>query len=747
MVVFHPVFDSILLVIVSAMTVLLVIGFFRVKRQELTPRRGRILLTLRLATLFLLVFAMVRPAVVYRKKRLLPATLVLMMDASESMSIPDEAGGQTRYDLVRASLNQSAKTLAELESRCEILPFAFDRNLHPLKMAQGNIDLPEKPTGRETAIGASLQQVLEQTAGKRLLGTVLFSDGTQRARPPYDFLPQAAANWFRDNGGSISVVRLGNAAGLGTREETAIQDMTANDRVFIKNELLISGNLRVSGHMNQKIPIALYYETAQGEMSEVARQEITVNDDRKLIPYQFTYVPQVPGQWKLSVSVVNPDGVPLQPNQTASRFVRVMDHGVNVLYIEGTWRVEQKFLRLAVDASPDIQLQYIGRPSGSLKEFFKPGEFAAYILGDIDSTAFLPGDLQALADTVRQGAGLLMIGGNKTFGGGGYFDTPLADILPVVMNPLDRITTQESASDQGITGEVQMLPSVLGKNDYLMRLTPNRTENEKLWKSLPKLNGINRFGRLKPAAKTIAETSAGQPILVTQMYGAGRIAAFAGDTTWRWATFGHDQEHKRFWRQMVLWLAKMEEMLDGDCWVELEKNRFFPGDVIPFKIHVQTKTGEEILSTNATASVRTSSGEEIPVVLTDENGILTGSFRATEKSGDYAIHVTTEIPSGESSEREIKTAVNRFMVIDQNLELENPIASPSVLENIATITGGETVTPENLAAFLRKLADKSEELAEFHETKSTLYDSWLFFTIFVLIFSLEWFLRKRWGLV
>ena len=64
-------------------------------------------------------------------------------------------------------------------------------------------------------------------------------------------------------------------------------------------------------------------------------------------------------------------------NNELSTFVTVLKGGVNVLYLEGALRVDQKFLRRSLDASPDIKVDYVrldqrdpqaaaGRPAGTL---------------------------------------------------------------------------------------------------------------------------------------------------------------------------------------------------------------------------------------------------------------------------------------------------------------------------------------------------------------------------------------------
>jgi hypothetical protein len=45
------------------------------------------------------------------------------------------------------------------------------------------------------------------------------------------------------------------------------------------------------------------------------------------------------------------------------------------------------------------------------------------------------------------------------------------------------------------------------------------------------------------------------------------------------------------------------------------------------------------------------------------------------------------------------------------------------------------------------LAAQTEDLEVRHETKFTFWDTWPFFLVLVSLLTVDWFLRKRWGLV
>ena len=467
---FYPIADSYLLVGTAA---LVLVGLLMVRpgRGKTTRNRMITLIGLRLAVVLLIVLAMLRPTLVYTQTEREAATLVVLVDRSRSMSVPDEVGGKTRWQALRRTLAEAKPALAELGDDLEIAAFTFDAEAYPVDVIQGEIRLGDEADGRQTAIGAALEDVLRRQAGKRLLGIVLLSDGAQRARPPRDVLPQTAAGRLKPLGYPLFTVRFGKSRGLGQAQDVAVKDLLANQRVFVKNELTVTGQVRVDGFVNREISVQLLVETSPGRMEPVDQQNLKVMADGELIPVTFTYVPQLPGEYKISLEAVERPGELVRTNNRLSTFVNVLKGGLNVLYLESfPPRTEQKFLRWALDASPDVNVDTVHidprRPDtrpADLSERFKPGKYEAYILGDLDASVFQAGELADLADTVSQGAGLIMLGGFHSFGPGGYAETPLASVLPVRMNRFERQGLDDEISeDLHLAGPLKMMPTQLG---------------------------------------------------------------------------------------------------------------------------------------------------------------------------------------------------------------------------------------------------------------------------------------------
>ncbi len=295
-------------------------------------------------------------------------------------------------------------------------------------------------------------------------------------------------------------------------------------------------------------------------------------------------------------------GERITTNNELSTFVNVLDGGLNVLYLEGEPRAEQKFIRRSLATSPDIKVDFEWERDRDSwpKDFadkFQPGRYNVYILGDLDSSVFKTEDLRRLRDAVNQGAGLIMLGGFHSFWPGGYQKTPLADVLPLEARPVDQLSRQDfdakiredlhlkpvplpDGFGPGKTG-IKMLPDPRFGYEAPMRLG-TREQNRQAWEKLPPLEGANKFEALKPAARPLAVTGDGKPLLVASEPGNGRVLAFAGDTTWHWVMQGFENEHKRFWRQVVLWLAKKDESDEQKVWIKLQQRRFSPGAKIEF---------------------------------------------------------------------------------------------------------------------------------------------------------------------
>jgi hypothetical protein len=752
---YYPIADSFWLGAAIAAAMLTIVVLVGPGRARLSLRRRLTLALIRCGIILLVLLAMLRPTLVYTETHKEKATLVLMVDQSRSMQVRDALNDKSRWDSLRATLDDSLPALRKLGRDFEIKLYTFDAETHPLEMKDGNIALPNVPTGQQTAIGAALDDVLRQENGKRLLGIVLLTDGRQQALPPRDLPAQDVASRLRHQGYPIYPVVFGESRGLGGVQDVAVVDFPPPAAIFMKTAMSVDGQIKVSGYVNQKIPVRLLMGSSKDKMQVIGETTVTADQDGKTVKVHFDYTPETPGEFKLTLEAVPQPGELVTTNNRLSSFVNVLKGGLHVLYIEGTPRVEQKFLRRSLDASRDMKVDSIRLDPQHLREtkpadfaeLLKPGKYDVYILGDVDVTAFTAADLKELRDTINGGKGLVTLGGFHSYGPGGYYDTPLADVLPVEMDRLERQRWNEPPrEDVHLKGPVRMEPTPRGLRHFVLMLAAGAEANKLAWHTLPPLKGANLFNssRLKPGADVLADAEGKEdnPLLVTQAYGAGRVIAFAGDSTWLWWMHGYQSAHKRFWRQIVLWLAHKDQEKQGNVWVRLDNTRFFQGNRVEFTAGAQTPHNEPIADAEIKVEIVKPDDKRAPVVMVTREDHTVGSFRDTQQPGDYTIEVSAT-RNGEL----LGAARAQFTVAEQDLELDNASSNPDAMKGIAKASGGDVVRAEMLPKWLEELMKKTDYLDVKQETKKTLWDTWsLFFSVLALL-TIEWYFRKRWGMV
>jgi hypothetical protein len=409
-----------------------------------------------------------------------------------------------------------------------------------------------------------------------------------------------------------------------------------------------------------------------------------------------------------------------------------------------------KFVR-RIDESPDIRLDLkpirlpaAGGKSSIEPDWFEPERFDVYIIGSVPARLFGNNLLEKLAQRVEQGAGLLMTGGTLSFGPGGYADTALADLLPVRMQRTELQNGDQIDPSLHYDEPLQMLPTAQGVQHFVMRIdSPDK--NMARWKALPPLDGGNRFNDLKSGAVVLAESAEGRhPLLVAQQYGRGRVMAFAGDSTYLWylARPKHE-EHQRFWQQVVQWLAHKDQQGDESIWLKLDARRFRVGQPVGLTFGARDAEKRPIDDADFKIEV-TGPGDAKQNVLPQRSGVdYVARFLETAQPGEYRVRVEAE-KAGQSIG---VPAEARFIVYEQDLELHNPAADFTLLDEISRITGGVTVPPEELGAHLRRLAQQGLDVEVTEIKRVSLWDNWPVLVAFALALSGEWYLRKRRGLV
>ena len=235
---------------------------------------------------------------------------------------------------------------------------------------------------------------------------------------------------------------------------------------------------------------------------------------------------------------------------THSLHIKGVDSFTTSSYVEGADRLRE------VLAAAGIEVDYL---PGHLTPARFPGSAAALapyqtvILSDIGANSLLlspdtfersavaPNRLAAVEQYVRDGGGLLMIGGYLSFAGiegkARYHATPVEAALPVTISATD----DRAEHPEGVQPEVT---------------NPGHEVLDGVPEPWPVLLGYNQL-TAKPDADVLARCGT-DPLLTLGSHGNGRSAAFASDCAPHWCPpgFMNWPGYDLLWPNLIRWLAR-----------------------------------------------------------------------------------------------------------------------------------------------------------------------------------------------
>jgi hypothetical protein len=791
-----------LLLVVVAAGVIVALTLWTYKGSSARSRRMRYLLvTLRLLALLVAVLILVRPTWTFHEHLRRPGKIIVLIDSSRSMRVKDEEPeGATRWETALKEWNElrAQVELWEKEYQLRVLPLAFDAIVREFKP-----DL--LPDGGSTGLLQAIEQAVEKNKsadtaeGEQLLGVVVLSDGRDNVgRPTVDVL-LARLETARCK---LHTIGLGKPGSSDTLFDIAALNIAAPKIARVKDRIQVTGQVQANRAVNQDLEAYLLIDgkpAMQADGDRIGQPVMVKLTPRKAsetmrVEFPACRLPDAPGDYRFSLFVKPIPGEASEANNEVSTYVTLSKEGLSVLYFDKDRAWEPKFLKRALKSDERISLEYAYAGTSSpawrqdVRNAIQTRAYDVFIIGDVPASRFQnqgdSGDeiLSLIDQAVRnRGAGLLMIGGHESFADGGWNNTPLASILPVTMNQNGQLE-----GEIGTQREIKFKPTEEGLKpntaySFPLRLDSDPQKNTEWWLSLPKLDGGSRMGSLKTGAVKLAESEQGDILLaVNPDIGKGRSAALAVDTTWRWVRPGppHNpppaapgaaaaanieaqpsasaEAHLRFWRQLILWLARQEQTSEGVN-LELESRRVMAGKEMSFTVQARAVTPggakdapKPIEGAEYFVRVVKPNKEEESVSVTplgDTEAKSRGIFWKTDEPGEYEVVVSARLNG-----KEIGTARARFMSVRDDSETLNQAANHTLLEQLAVSSGGTF----RLHGGLRDVIESMSNDPSAMEDKRIIFPEWqepntgrqgTLFVLFVMLIIVEWVLRRWWGMV
>lgn len=727
-----------------------------------------VLLALRVAAILLIGLWALGPQLEYRVDTEVRRTLLVAVDTSASMQRRDVPGramlgaeGEpvppiSRIEAVDHHLQGAMGELRRIAEDADVGVLAFSTTPQTLGTLLNREELDLRlpaATGQATAIGDAVQTAADSflRQGLELAGIVLISDGCNNTAE--SVTPEKFASRMALSGVPIHTVGVGSDQVTRSTLALNVKELAAPDQINAFNRLPIRATVESFGLKGRTIRVSYRFgdepnQPYRGRDDPNRVKVLAVESQREKLSVSFVHVPLASGFHRLTVEaecIDPPRG--LTGRFVASKLVQVVDRELRVLYLEGQYRYEVKFItqalasggRFGVDRRILLQPLKPDSPppmSERLQEWLR---YHAIIFGDLGASSLSRRQHRIIKDLVgTYGKGFCMIGGSRSFGRGGWQDTPVADAMPVDLS---------RCADQ-IDEEIQVVPTREGLASEIMSIGREGQDVASAWKELSVLPGANRLDGVKMGAEVLATTADGRPLIVTQNYGRGRSMAVAFDTTWLWVTTKDTGDfQRRFWRQVALYLCAPK----GNVWITTDKpvydlRRLAGGkQVVEISGGVEDPRGLPIPDAPVKVTLVSPTGRAATLQLLKEDAQRVARLSAVQLAapGTYVLKIEAEVDG------KPLTAEHRFEVQRRDLEALDVLANIELLRRVADESKGLYVPLSELRDLLARLRPETEPKIVPRICHFDLggYLRWPVVAAMIALLCLEWAFRKRKGLV
>ena len=754
--------SSTVLLVVFAVALLAVpaVLSYRSVRAESTPVDRGVLAVLRLAALAVLIFALARPVLIISSTIPQRNFLGVLVDDSRSMRIPDWQGG-ARGEFARDAFALEDGALhAALAERFALRYFRFDASTERIEDVT-----PLTSGGTRTYLGGALRRAHDELSSVPLAGLVVVSDGADNEGVAL------SESLLALQASGVPVFTVGVGRERFDRDVELVRVETPRT-VLRGSSVVVDLLISHQGYAGRTVPVYV-----EDEARIVTMKEVELPASAEPVPVRVSFTAETAGVRRFRFRIPAQDGEQVAENNQREALIAVENRREKILYFEGEPRWEVKFLRRAIHDDDNLQVVVLQRTADrkfmrldvdsgeelaggfptTREELF---QYRALILGSVEASFFTQEQLRMIADFVSvRGGGLLMLGGRNAFSEGGFFGTPLEDVVPLMLQP----APQETNEQYYIT-EVEVRPTRVGLTHPITQIDTTEEASRERWNSLPALTMINRAEQVAPGATEllsgVGSDGRHHVVLAHQRYGRGNVLAFPVQDSWVWQMHHDipvdDMTHEIYWRQLLRWLV---HNVPDPVTITLPRDRVEAGDAVSILAQVEDEAYRGVNDASVVAYVTSPIGEEIAVPMewtVGKDGEYRGSF-TPELDGPYTVQVEALLPprAGQASAAaaanvgvadegggRARVSSTRYLDVGPSAaEYFGASMNASLLRRVAEETGGRFYTPETASTLPEDITYTGAGVTLVEENE--LWDMPILFLALVGLLGTEWVYRRR----
>ncbi len=570
----------------------------------------------------------------------------------------------------------------------------------------------------------NLQEIFNyvKQSDRNIASITLITDGviTSGSNPYYDAI---------NLGIPVFTIGIGDTT---QRKDVELKKVLHNDFLYAETPTIIIATISNKGFAGESVTATLY------EDNKFISQQTVILSSAGIQNVSFDYKAQTSGEKKLSIVLSNLKDEFTTANNKQVFYVNVLSNKIKVMLLASSPNADLTFIKNSLKRDESIEVNSIVQLSRD--KFQDKLNYQTLDSADVLFLIGFPSDAtpEELLNRV-----ILKIKEDKI----PYFLTLSAGIS---INKLSRFGNELPFTfNQNFAGNREVQPYILPEqsaNPILQHSDKNFIDS---WNNLPPVLQPSVIFNPRIESKTLAQIKVNNsvvnsPLIISNNFSGKRSISVLAKDIWKWklqvAPKGLDL-FDSFIVNSLRWLRASEEQKLVK--IKSSKKNFSQGERIEFSGEVFDESLNPI--SDAGIKIRISSAKN--KYETDMQNVGPGLYEGSiviNETGDFSFSAEATTDG-----RSLGKDNGNFNIGEIDIEMTNPVMNYQFLNLLSNDTGGEFFFTNDYSALIKKLNELKEKSSKEKVVTSEINlwsDTWML-VIAVLLFSLEWFIRKRNGML
>ena len=702
-------YDSVYLILLLLILVGYSVYVYRVTIPQISKLKKYFLVSLRSITLLLLIIILFEPILTLTDKISIEPKHLVFIDNSRSMLIEDGTKRTETVNLILDNVLSSGTDNLEFHLFGKEPRLIEQDSLTELEFNDGITNL--------SSIFSSLNTGSENIASLTIVSDGVITDGSN---PVY-----AAAKL------KIPVFTVG-IGDTSQRNDVELKKVQYNEILYVGTSAAILSTILNTGYEGKSARVELF------ENDILKDQKIITLNENGIQNESFTYTPESSGEKKLRLKISGMEGEFTFANNNKVFYVNVLSNKIKVTILSGSPSSDLSFIKNSLLEDENLSVSSVTQISSNK---FLESNFSNSI--DSADVLFLVGfpvhnTPKTVLDLVRQ----KIIEERKPFFISLYPGFNWNNLLSIQ----SELPFTLKASLQG---KRNVQPEIISKQSNSPLLQHSSSNPIIAWNNLPPIYQEMIQFKIKPESKVISNirvnnTVLNEPLIVTRSFSGRRSIAVLGYDLWRWKlqiAVKKTDLFDKFIINSVKWLHITESQ--QQVRIKTSKKIYSTGEQIEFSAQIYDESFNPVIDAGVKVRLRSEKNQYELELSSTGKGLYEGGINITE-TGDFYFE-------GDASQDGslIGTDKGSFNVGELDVEMINPQMNYELMMQLAEQTEGKYYSKENYQFIFAEL-DRISNLTVKEKVVTSEFSLWsnewmLIFPIF--FFALEWFIRKREGML